>query len=63
VLFGVGIDRFGAVGVGDPASQEAVRSAGIEIGEQDGDRLADDPAAVGGGAVAQQREPGAFQVK
>jgi hypothetical protein len=63
VLSGVGIGRVGAVGVGDPASQQAVRAAGIEIGEQDGDRLADDPAPVGGGTVAQQREPRAFQVK
>ena len=55
--------RVGAVSAGDPAGQQAVHAAGVEVGEQDGDRLADDPAAVGGGAVAQQREPGAFQVK
>ena len=53
----------GAIGAGDPAGQEAVHTAGIKIGEQDGDRLTDDPAPVGGGAVAQQREPRAFQVK
>jgi hypothetical protein len=63
MLSGAGIFRVGAVGVGDPAGQEAVHAAGIEIGEQDGDRLADDPATVGGGAVAQQREPRTFQVK
>jgi hypothetical protein len=54
---------FGAVGVGDPAGQQAVHAAGIEIGEHDGDRLTDDPAPVGGGTIAQQRQAGAFQVK
>ena len=38
-------------------------TASVEVGEQHGDRLPDDPAPVGGSAVAQQREPGAFQVK
>jgi hypothetical protein len=61
VLTGTG--RVGAVGVGDPAGQQAVLATGVEVGEQDGDGLTDDSAPVGGGAVAQQREPGAFQVK
>jgi hypothetical protein len=43
--------------------QEAVLAAGVEVGEQHGDRFPDDPAPVGSGTVAQQREPGAFQVK
>ena len=38
-------------------------ATGVQVGEQHGDRLPDDPAPVGGGTVAQQREPGAFQVK
>src|ERR1019366_5144725 len=40
-----------------------VRALRVEVGKQDGDRFADNPAPVGGGAVAQQCEPGAFQVK
>ena len=38
-------------------------ATGVQVGEQDGDRLPDDPAPVGGGTVAQQGEPGSFQVK
>jgi hypothetical protein len=48
---------------GDAASQEAALALRVEVSEQDGDRLADNPAPVGGDAVAQQCEPGAFQVK
>jgi hypothetical protein len=48
---------------GDTAGQQALLAARVKIGEQDGDGLTDDPAPVGRGTVAQQREPGSFQVK
>jgi len=57
---GVGV---GAVGAGDAASQQAFLAAGVEVGEQDRDGLAHDPAPVGRGSVTQQRKPGTFQVK
>jgi len=58
---GSGVRRL--IGHGDAAGQQAVLASRIEVGEQDGNGLPDDPAAVGGGAVAQQGKPGAFQVK
>jgi hypothetical protein len=48
---------------GDAAGQQALLAAGVEVGEQDRDGLAHDPAPVGRCPVAQQRKPGAFQVK
>src|SRR4249920_1536185 len=63
VRAGTGGGACGGAGAGDAAGQQAVLAAGVEVGEHDGDRLPDDPAPVGGGAVAQQREAGAFQVK
>jgi hypothetical protein len=42
--------------------QQAFPATGVEIGKQDRDGLADDPATVGRGAVAQQGEPGTFKV-
>ena len=62
-VLGGGFAGGGFVDAGDAAGEQAVLAAGVEVGEQDGDRLADDPAPVGRGAVAKQREPGAFQVK
>ena len=53
----------GAVGAGDAAGQQAFLAAGVEVGEQDRDGLAHDPAPVGRGSVTQQRKPGTFQVK
>ena len=53
----------GLVDDGDAAGQQALLATGVEIGEQHGYRLPDDPAAVGGGAVTQQGEPGALEVK
>ena len=48
---------------GDATGQQAVLAPRIQVGEQDGDGLPDDPAPVGGGTVTQQGEPGTFQVK
>jgi hypothetical protein len=53
----------GQVFAGEAAGQQAVLAARVEVGEQHGDRLTDDSAAVGGGTVAQQGKPSAFQVK
>jgi hypothetical protein len=53
----------GLAGTDDAVGQEAVPATRVEIGEQHGNGLPDNPAAVGGGAVTQQGEPGAFEVK
>jgi hypothetical protein len=47
----------------DAASHEAVLPARVEVGEQDGDGLADQPAAVGGEAEPAQRQAGMFQIE
>jgi hypothetical protein len=47
----------------DTTGQQAVLALRVQVSEQDGDRLANDPTPVGGDAIAQQRKPGAFQVK
>ena len=49
--------------IGPASRDDAVLAFGIEIGQQDGQRLADDPAAVGGNAVAAEGEPGSFEVQ
>src|SRR4051795_7383930 len=45
-----------------PADEHGVLAVHLEVGQQDGDRLADDPAAVGGDAVLPaQGQPGTLQ--
>jgi hypothetical protein len=53
----------GLVDDGDTASQQAVFASRVEVGEQHGYRLPDDPATVCGGTVAQQGKPGVLEVK
>jgi hypothetical protein len=47
----------------DAASHEAVFPARVEVGEQDGDGFADQPAAVGDEAEPAQRQAGMFQIE
>jgi hypothetical protein len=53
-----------AVEVGtDATGREAVFSARVEVAEQDGDGLADQPAAVDDEPEPAQRQAGVFQIK
>jgi hypothetical protein len=47
----------------DAASHEAVFPARVEVGEQDSDGLADQPATVGDEAEPAQRQAGMFQIE
>lgn len=47
----------------DPPRHEAVLSPCVEVGQQDGDRLADQPAAVDDEPEPAERQPRVFEVK
>src|SRR5580693_3438472 len=47
--------------VPQPPGQQARLTLGIEIGEQYGDGLADQPATIHSNPIRAQREPGSFQ--
>jgi hypothetical protein len=47
----------------DAASHEAFFPARVEVGEQDGDGLADQPTAVGDETEPAQRQAGMFQIE
>ncbi|MFY9648509.1 hypothetical protein [Trebonia sp.] len=47
----------------DAAGHEALFPARVEVGEQDGDGLADQPTAVGDEAEPAQRQAGMFQIE
>ena len=47
----------------DATGREAVCPARVEVGEQDGDGLADQPAAVDDEAEPAQRQAGVFQIE
>jgi hypothetical protein len=49
--------------VPDAAGQHAGLAPGVEVGQQDGDRFADEAAPVHGDAVAAQGQPGVLQVE
>src|ERR1700733_2888677 len=46
-----------------PLGDQALLARGIQVGQQHGQRLADDPAPVHGNAESPQREPGTLQVE
>jgi hypothetical protein len=47
----------------EPPGHEAPVAVGVQVGQQDGECLADDPAAVHGNAESAEGETGAFQVE
>jgi hypothetical protein len=47
----------------EPPGHQAPVTLGIQIGQQDGECLADDPATVHGNAESAERETGALQVQ
>jgi hypothetical protein len=49
--------------VAETPGHEAPVTLGIQVGQQDGEGLADDPAAVHGDAESPERETGALQVE
>ena len=48
---------------GEAPGDHAVLPARVEVGEQDGDRLADEPAAVDDEAETAEREPRVLKVE
>ena len=61
---GSGTQRRRRSSLAQPAHQGAVLAVGLEVGEHEGDGLADQPAAVDGQAVlAAQRQPGVLDVE
>jgi hypothetical protein len=56
----------GAVAPGrfaEPPGDQAPVARCVQVGEQDGERLAHDPAAVHGDPESPEREPGTFEVE
>jgi len=49
--------------VPQPARHQALRSFGIQVGQEYGKRFPDDPAPVRGHPVLAQRQPGALKLK
>jgi len=47
----------------DPVGDQAVFPAGIQVGEEHGDRLADEPAPVDDDAKPAQRQAGMLKVE
>src|SRR6202012_1714962 len=50
-------------GVPDPLGQHAGVAPGVQVGQQDGDGLADQPSPVGGDPVPAQGQPGVLQLE
>jgi hypothetical protein len=59
----VAVDRPARDRIPEPPDDQAAVARGVQIGQEDRERLADDPASIHGNAESAEGETGAFQIQ